>query len=190
MSSAACPSALLEALRFAADRHRDQRRKGVEASPYINHPIEVAALLAGVGSVTDLVTLQAAILHDTLEDTRTSALELESRFGREVRQVVEEVTDDKRLPWVERKRLQIEHAPHLSERARLIKLADKISNVRAIAQTPPAGWSFKRRRDYLDWTAAVIAGCRGTCRSLEGCYDEALREAYRVLDDEERRTSR
>ena len=174
--------ALLEALRFAADRHRDQRRKGAEASPYINHPIEVAELIARVGGVADLVVLQAAVLHDTIEDTRTTAAELESRFGPEVRRVVEEVTDDKRLPWTERKRLQVEHAPRLSERARLVKLADKISNVRAIRESPPAGWTLQRRRGYLDWTAEVIAGCRGTNEALEQLYDRSLEAAYRSLE--------
>jgi guanosine-3',5'-bis(diphosphate) 3'-pyrophosphohydrolase len=141
----------LRALHFAAGKHRDQRRKGAEASPYINHLIEVAELLARVGGITDLVTLQAAILHDTLEDTQTTPGELEAAFGLEVRGVVEEVTDDKRLPKAERKRLQVEHTPQLSTRAKLVKLADKISNVRGVIQMPPAEWSFERRREYLDW---------------------------------------
>src|SRR3954465_11479885 len=120
---------LLAALHFAADKHRDQRRKDAEASPYINHPIEVAELLTRVGGVRDLVALQAAILHDTIEDTHTTPEELEGRFGARGRKVVEEVTDEKTLPKVDRKRLQIEHAPHLSPEARLVKLADKIANV-------------------------------------------------------------
>src|SRR5882672_11048687 len=128
---------ILKALRFASIKHRDQRRKDAEVSPYINHPIEVAELLARVGRVTDLVILQGAILHDTIEDTKTTPEELEAAFGPEVRRVVEEVTDDKRLPKAERKRLQIEHAPHLSECAKQIKIADKISNVQAVIKTPP-----------------------------------------------------
>src|SRR6185436_14890407 len=108
-------AAILKALHFAADKHRDQRRKDEEASPYINHPIEVAEMLARVGGVTDLVTLQGAILHDTIEDTNTTPEELEVHFGREVRDVVLEVTDDKTLEKMERKRLQIEHAAHISE---------------------------------------------------------------------------
>lgn len=172
---------LLRALHFAAQRHRDQRRKGEDAWPYINHPIEVAELLSRVGGVRDLVTLQAAILHDTVEDTGTSPGELEAFFGAEVRAVVEEVTDDKQLPKAERKRLQVEHAPHLSDRARLVKLADKISNVRAIGTQPPAGWSLERRREYLDWTERVIAGCRGVCPALERAYAEELRAARAAL---------
>jgi (p)ppGpp synthase/HD superfamily hydrolase len=175
---------ILKALRFAAIKHRDQRRKDAEVSPYINHPIEVAELLARVGGVTDMVILQGAILHDTIEDTKTTPEELEAEFGPDVRRVVEEVTDDKRLPKAERKRLQIEHAPHLSERAKQIKIADKISNVRAVTETPPADWSQERRREYLDWTEKVMAGLRGCNQSLEFYYDQVLEYGRRVLDDE------
>jgi len=172
--------ALLEALLFAAKKHRDQRRKDADASPYINHPIEVAALLARTG-VEDLVTLKGAVLHDTIEDTETTGAEVERVFGADVRAVVEEVTDDKKLPKAERKRLQIEHAPHLSERARQIKIADKISNVRAMAEEPPKDWSPQRRREYLDWSERVVMGCRGVNPALESIYDEALANGRRAL---------
>jgi guanosine-3',5'-bis(diphosphate) 3'-pyrophosphohydrolase len=177
---------LLRTLHVAADKHRDQRRKGEEASPYVNHLIEVVELLAREGSVTDLITLQAAILHDTLEDTQTTAEELEVMFGAEVRQVVEEMTDDKRLPKAERKRLQIEHAPRLSARAKVVKLADKISNILGIIQTPPAGWSLERRREYLDWSDQVVAGCRGDNDALEKLYDETVAKGRRMLEALER----
>lgn len=173
--------ALLKALHFAADKHRDQRRKDIDASPYINHPIEVAELLARVGGVSDLVTLQAAILHDTLEDTNATREELEEAFGAEVRAVVEEVTDDTSLPKLERKRLQIEHAPQISERAKRVKLADKIANVRAVTERPPAKWPLARRREYLDWSEQVVAGLRGCNPALERMYDEVLSEGRRVL---------
>lgn len=174
-------AALLGALHFAADKHRDQRRKGAEASPYVNHLIEVAELLAREGGVSDIVVLQAAVLHDTLEDTQTTREELELAFGHEVRSLVEEMTDDKSLPKTERKRLQIEHAPHLSPRAKLVKLADKISNVRSILETPPEGWSLERRREYLDWSERVVAGCRGCNTGLERAYDEVLSLGRRAL---------
>ncbi len=173
--------ALLEALLFAATKHRHQRRKDAEASPYINHPIEVAALLARAG-VDDLVTLKGAVLHDTIEDTETTGPEVEGAFGADVRAVVEEVTDDKSLPKADRKRLQIEHAPRLSARARQIKIADKISNVRAVAEEPPEDWSPQRRREYLDWSERVVMGCRGVNPALESIYDQALAEGRRVLD--------
>jgi (p)ppGpp synthase/HD superfamily hydrolase len=172
---------ILQALHFAAIKHRDQRRKGAEASPYINHPIEVAELLARVGGVTDSVILQAAILHDTLEDTQTTPAELDTIFGPEVRKVVEEITDDKQLSKAERKRLQIVHAPHLSVRAKVVKLADKIANVRSIIDTPPAEWSLERKREYLDWSESVVAGCRGSNAALERAYDEILTEGRRML---------
>ena len=123
------PLLLLRALEFAARKHRDQRRKDEEASPYINHPISVALLLAEIGGVTDTDILAAAILHDTLEDTDTKPEELEAAFGLRIRKLVEEVTDDKTLPKDARKRRQIEHAEHLSADAILIKLGDKIANV-------------------------------------------------------------
>lgn len=172
---------LLHALHVAAGKHRDQRRKGAEASPYINHPIEVAELLARVGGVTDLVTLQAAILHDTLEDTQTTPKELEAAFGPAVRQVVEEITDNKQLPKAERKRLQVEHAPHLSTRAKLVKLADKISNIGSIIETPPTEWSLERKQEYFTWSERVVAGCRGSNAALERAYDEIVAEGRRVL---------
>ncbi|MFN0113033.1 MAG: HD domain-containing protein [Blastocatellia bacterium] len=174
--------ALLKALHFASIKHKDQRRKDEEASPYINHPIEVAELLARVGQVTDIVVLQSAILHDTIEDTQTTAEEIEELFGAEVRSVVLEVTDDKSLPKEERKRLQIEHSPHISTRAQMVKLADKISNVRAIQETPPAGWSLERRRAYLDWTEQVVAGLRGCNSELEDLYDQYLQSGRAKLD--------
>jgi guanosine-3',5'-bis(diphosphate) 3'-pyrophosphohydrolase len=166
---------LLKAIEFASRKHSTQRRKDKEASPYINHPIGVAHLLADAGGVADLITLMAAVLHDTIEDTKTTPRELERHFGRTVRNVVKELTDDKRKKKAVRKRLQIEHAPHLSRRAKAIKLADKISNVRDVTERPPKKWRLARRRKYLDWTEKVVAGCRGTNAPLEKLYDEVLK---------------
>jgi (p)ppGpp synthase/HD superfamily hydrolase len=172
---------LLGALHFAAGKHRDQRRKDSDASPYINHPIQVAELISRVGGVSDLATLQAAILHDTVEDTETTFEELEEMFGKEVTGLVKEVTDDKGLKNETRKRLQIEHAPHLSPKAKHIKIADKISNIMHVAYSPPEGWSKERRVEYLDWSERVVEGCRGANEALEARYDEMLRECRRVL---------
>ena len=173
---------LFAALHFAAEKHRDQRRKGECASPYINHPIEVAEMLVRIGAVTDVTLLQAAILHDTVEDTETTFEELEARFGSAVRNLVEEVTDDKALLKEERKRLQVEHAPTLSRGARQIKLADKICNVRDVANKPPLDWSLERRADYLQWSEAVVAGCRGVNECLEQEFDDALAKAQAGLE--------
>lgn len=162
---------LLHALAFAAARHRDQRRKDVAASPYINHPIAVASALWHEGDVRDPVALVAAILHDTVEDTGTTAAELEAAFGAVVAATVLEVTDDKALPKDRRKQLQIEHAPHLSPAAKLVKLADKLCNLRDIIDHPPAVWPAERCAAYVSWTAAVVAGLRGVNASLEAAFD-------------------
>lgn len=175
-------AALLRALHFAADKHRDHRRKGRDASPYINHPIEVAELLARVGGVEDVEVLQAAILHDTIEDTDATGEQLEELFGPGVRKLVEEVSDDKGLPKLERKRRQVEHAPGASDRAKLIKLADKICNVSDIAHAPPSHWTLERRAEYLAWSRSVVAGCRGVNASLEAAFDAACDEANAFVD--------
>lgn len=166
-------SALIDALAFAAHKHRNQRRKDVEASPYINHPIALARVLAVEVGVTDEKALLAALLHDTLEDTETTFEELRDHFGLKVAETVAEVTDDKSLPKTRRKALQIEHAPHLSKRAKLVKLADKICNLRDVAAHPPHDWPLARRRKYFDWAKEVIDGLRGTHGKLERLFDAA-----------------
>jgi guanosine-3',5'-bis(diphosphate) 3'-pyrophosphohydrolase len=163
---------IMRAAAFAADKHRDLRRKDVDASPYINHPIAVANTLAAEAGVDDKVVLAAALLHDTIEDTDTTESELKAAFGAEVTGVVVEVTDNKALPKAERKRLQVEHAPHLSHRAKLVKLADKISNLRDISTSPPADWSLERKREYFDWSKSVVDGMRGTHARLEALFDQ------------------
>jgi GTP diphosphokinase / guanosine-3',5'-bis(diphosphate) 3'-diphosphatase len=165
---------LIDALAFAACKHRDQRRKDPEASPYINHPIALSRVLSVEAGLQDSKLLAAAVLHDTLEDTQTTFEELRERFGRTVATVVREVTDDKTLPKADRKRLQIEHAGLLSRRARLVKLADKICNVRDVASNPPCDWTLQRRREYFDWAKAVIDRVRGTNPTLERLFDEAF----------------
>lgn len=166
---------VLRAAAFAAAKHRDQRRKDAEASPYINHPLALAAILAHEGGIDDAATLAAALLHDTLEDTDTRYEELVAAFGAEVASVVREVSDDKSLSKAERKRLQAEHAAHLSTRAKRVKLADKIANLRDVASAPPAGWPLERRREYFDWAKGVIDALRGVDPGLERVFDEAYR---------------
>jgi len=172
---------LIKALRFSADKHRYQRRKDQAQSPYINHPIEVAQLLWDVGGVRDINILLAALLHDTIEDTQTRPEEIRSIFGDEVLSLVLEVTDDKSLPKSERKRLQIENAPHKSIGAKLIKLADKSCNVRDLAGSPPKDWSLERRREYLLWTEQVVNGLRGTNMALEAYYERELLSGKMLL---------
>jgi guanosine-3',5'-bis(diphosphate) 3'-pyrophosphohydrolase len=165
---------LLRATAFAAHKHRNQRRKDLEMSPYINHPIAVAMVLAEEGAIRDAAVLAAALLHDTIEDTETTPEELTAAFGAEVAGIVLEVTDDKRLPKAERKRLQIEHAATASSQAKLVKLGDKICNLRDIVATPPHDWSEARKRDYFLWASQVVAGCRGVNPSLEQIFDQAM----------------
>ena len=170
---------LLEAASFAAKKHTGQTRKGDDAAPYINHPLEVANLLANVGKVADCDILIAAILHDTIEDTQTTKEELTERFGERVCAMVLEVTDDKSLPKAERKQLQIEHAPHISTGAKTVKLGDKISNITDIMQNPPVGWSLQRKLEYIEWGEKVVAGLRGVNKSLEKYFDEVVANARR-----------
>jgi len=173
---------ILRAIDLAAHYHRAQRRNGDAQEPYINHPVEVARLVAEATGGRDPATVIATLLHDTIEDTAATFDELEAEFGTEVASLVAEVTDDMSLPEAERKRRQVEHAPHLSDRAKLIKLADKTSNLRAMAASPPAGWSARRRREYVDWAAAVIAGCRGVNAELERTFDAAYAAARKAVE--------
>ncbi|CAG9215848.1 Metal dependent phosphohydrolase [Paraburkholderia sabiae] len=165
---------LIRATAFAADKHRNQRRKDADASPYINHPIALADVLANEGNVADEAVLVAALLHDTIEDTETSMEELVAQFGLEAADIVAEVTDDKSLPKAERKRLQVEHAATISGKAKLVKLADKICNLRDIAGCPPADWPVERKREYFDWAKAVVDGLRGVHPGLEAVFDRAF----------------
>jgi len=179
---------ILRAASFAADKHRNQRRKDAAASPYINHPLSLAAILADEGGVTDPAILAAALLHDTVEDTETTIDELETLFGNNVAAIVAEVTDDKTLDKAERKRLQVEKAATKSAGAKLVKLADKISNLRDIADCPPTNWSDERRSEYVSWAIEVVAGLRGVHPGLEGVFDGiAQKLSSNALTDAQRR---
>jgi GTP diphosphokinase / guanosine-3',5'-bis(diphosphate) 3'-diphosphatase len=190
------PLPLLRALTFAADKHRYQRRKGVppeqqdvpskpggsdRRTPYINHPIAVAELLAGAGGMTDEPLLLAAVLHDTVEDTQTTFEELEREFGADVAGLVRELTDDKSLDYQTRKRLQIEHAAHASARGKLLKIADKTCNLRDLVTHPPVGWDVARKQTYVEWSDAVVRNCRGGSAGLDAAFDAALAAARESL---------
>jgi guanosine-3',5'-bis(diphosphate) 3'-pyrophosphohydrolase len=140
---------LLKAIHFTAEKHRDQRRKGATASPYINHPIAVAQTLCEIGGISDVAVLGAAVLHDTVEDTDTSVEELREQFGGEIAQAVSDVSDDKTLPKAERKRLQVENAANICRQAKLVKLADKICNITDVLDDPPDDWGDTRRTEYV-----------------------------------------
>ena len=172
---------IVRALDFAARKHRDQRRKGASAEPYINHPAEVARLVAEATGGRPLAVVLAALLHDTLEDTQTTLDELEREFGPEVAALVAEVTDDKRLPKPERKRLQVEHAAGKSDGAKLIKIADKTSNLRSLLESPPIEWDARRRREYFEWAKSVVDGCRGVNARLDAAFDAAYQAGVAAL---------
>ena len=172
---------LFSALRFAADHHRFGRRKGEEASPYINHPIEVAAELVEVG-VVDHEILAAALLHDTVEDTDAAPGDLQREFGPRVRRLVEALTDDPSLTSRERKQDQLSRAGELEPDAKGIRIADKICNARDVGSKPAQGWSLERRREYLDWTEQVVERCKGILPELDARYDAALHEARTQLE--------
>lgn len=172
---------ILKSLEFAADRHRTQFRKGADRTPYINHPIQVTELLANYAGEKDPVLLSAAVLHDVIEDTVKSVEEkqelikqMRQIFGEQVLSLVLEVTDDKSLEKPERKRLQIEDAPHKSDNAKKLKIADKIMNVRDITTNPPVGWSLERILAYFEWAEKVVAGLRGVNKKLEDLFDDCL----------------
>ncbi|MDP3158862.1 MAG: HD domain-containing protein, partial [Reyranella sp.] len=166
---------------YAARQHIGQRRKGERAEPYINHLTEVAALLAEATDGSDVTLLAGGLLHDTLEDTDATYEELEQRFGPEVAALVAEVTDDKSLPKEERKRLQIDKTPSKSRRAKLLKIADKTSNLRSMVSSPPKGWTPERLRDYVGWAEQVVRSCRGLNAVLDAAFDQAYADARRHL---------
>jgi guanosine-3',5'-bis(diphosphate) 3'-pyrophosphohydrolase len=161
---------VLRAAAFAAEKHRNQRRKDEEASPYINHPIQLAYILVQA-DIEDPIVLAAALLHDTLEDTNATRDEIEIVFGYEVANIVVECSDDKSLGKLERKQAQIDHAATISHKAKLVKLADKIANVSDINDAPPVGWSLERKREYYDWAKRVVDRMRGTHAVLEARFD-------------------
>jgi (p)ppGpp synthase/HD superfamily hydrolase len=172
---------LARAWRVAAERHVDQRRKGERAEPYVNHLAEVADLVAEATNGNDPNLVVAAVLHDTIEDTGLTYAELQSQFGTDVADLVAEVTDDKQLPSTERKKLQVEHAGHISARAKVLKLADKTSNLRSIANSPPPDWSGDRKQQYLKWAREVVAELRGVNVWLEGQFDEAAKRLDQIF---------
>ncbi len=166
---------------FAAWKHTGHFRKGEGKTPYIHHPVEVAAILSETGAVTDSDLLQAALLHDTIEDTATVSGEVDTHFGSRVCSIVVEVTDDTSLKRPERKAAQVAHAPHLSREAQCLKLADKISNVYDVAFSTPVDWPAERQIEYFDWACRVVAGLRGCNAALEALFDEQVARSRKAV---------
>jgi guanosine-3',5'-bis(diphosphate) 3'-pyrophosphohydrolase len=171
---------LLKAAYFAAEKHRNQKRKGVNGEPYINHPLLVALTLSNNG-VKDEEVLASALLHDTIEDTETTVDELENAFGIRVASMVLEVTDDKSLPKLVRKEMQVEHASFLIEGAAMIKIADKISNIQDVTNRPPENWDLERRTEYLNWAIRVVNNCRTGNDNLKEEFQLQISQSKRKL---------
>jgi len=171
--------ALLAALAFAAKRHSGHLRK--DSGPFINHPIAVAELLARVGKVDEVSVLQAALLHDVIEDTDTPPEEVAEMFGQQVASVVQELTDDERLPKAERRRLQVERAASLSRAAQQIRIADKICNLLDITPNQPKDWDEERKREYFDWAEQVVSRCRGVNLPLETYFYEVVSQKRQAV---------
>ncbi|KAF2074775.1 hypothetical protein CYY_003921 [Polysphondylium violaceum] len=173
---------LMKTIEFASIKHRDQRRKDKHSTPYINHPIGVANQISQIGKVYDTVVLQAALLHDTVEDTNTTKDELVKEFGQKVADIVMDVTDDKSLPKVERKKHQVEHAAHISREAKLVKLSDKLYNLSDILGNAPPFWTVSVIQGYFVWGKAVVNQIRGTNKALEEKLDQVFASSFIYKD--------
>jgi len=178
---------ILNVVALAAERHKNQTRKGISAVPYINHPVAVAKLLSDFGEI-DKDLLCAAILHDVIEDTTKNKQEVKElsdiileQFGEDVLLYVLEVSDNKSLPVDERKRLQVEHTPNISDCAKKLKIADKICNILDIKNDPPKDWSKERKLAYLDWAKQVVQGAKGLNKKLDNYFDQIYQETYSYL---------
>jgi len=172
---------LLKALQFAADKHKGQFRKGINRIPFINHPIAVTNILVNNGESENIELLQAAILHDTIEDTNTSATELVENFGEVVCNIVVECTDDKNLSSKVRKQAQIDCVSKASANAKKLKLADKIANIKDIVADPPIGWDIKRRLNYINWANQVCCQITGANENLETLFKKEFDKAKAAL---------
>ncbi|EDW83097.1 uncharacterized protein Dwil_GK22495 [Drosophila willistoni] len=166
----------MECLQYAAHKHRDQRRKDPQESPYVNHVINVSTILAVEAGIEDENVLMAALLHDVVEDTDASFADVEELFGGDICSLVREVTDDKTLEKQQRKRLQIANAAKTSSRAKLIKLADKLDNLRDLQINTPRGWTEERRVQYFVWAKQVVDQLRATNSILEEELDKIFKE--------------
>ncbi|MFC2103969.1 HD domain-containing protein [Bacteroidota bacterium] len=180
---------IIEAISFAAERHKAQLRKGENKIPYINHPIRVAEILTKCGE-NDSELIVAALLHDVIEDTTNNEHEIKelsdvilNKFGDTVLLTVLEVSDNKSLPVEERKRLQVMHTPKLSDRSKKLKIADKISNIQDIKTDPPEDWSVERKLAYLIWAKEVVNGAKGINKKLDGYFDQVYSEVYSLLQN-------
>ena len=175
---------LTKALVFAAEAHRNQRRKGAAQEPYLNHLIEVLDLVVKATDGADMDILIAALLHDVVEDTSTSYEDVAANFGERVAEIVRENSDDMSLPKADRRLARIAAMPLKSREARLVKIADVISNLRAIAVSPPAGWPAERKLGYLQSCRRLVDAGRGTDAAIERIFDQTADDVERTIREE------
>lgn len=171
---------IVRACSYAAQMHAGQRRKGAAGEPYVNHVIDVADRVAQSAAADETLVI-AALLHDVVEDTRGTAAEIAAMFGADVAALVLEVSDNKALPKAERKWQQEMTVAAKSDGAKRIKLADKASNLTALALSPPTHWDAARKADYVAWAMRVIEPCRGLDPLLEAGFDAAVLRAQAAL---------
>lgn len=164
----------LRAADFAARAHRTDRRRGDADSPYMNHVLEVAALLAETTGGRDPLLVTAALLHDLPAKTSIPRETIEREFGREAAAVVYEAHMERGGDREDRRRTEIDAAPRMSPRARQLKLADKTSSIRGLRSAPPAGWGRAEAEHYLTWAEAVAAGCAGVNPALDRAFRDAV----------------
>ena len=172
---------VFQALIFAADKHKNQRRKDLENTPYINHPIEVANFLIKHG-ITDSNIIICALLHDTIEDTNTSFEEIKELFGEEIALTVRDCTDNKKLDKITRKKEQIEHAKYIRNNAKLVKLADKYSNISMLAINPPSKWSPEEIIGYTHWGYAVCKNLFGINEKIDKTVSDMFK-SYNISEN-------
>lgn len=180
---------MIRAVDFAARAHSTQRRHDVAKTPYINHPIGVAAILVRVArllgnerQVSDV--LVAAVLHDVVEDTIVTVGDVRAEFGNDVAAIVASVTDNTSLPKAARKQLQLEHIAVASTAAKLVKLADMLYNLRDLQREMPVGWTIERVQGYFAWKHTMLEAARGTDEALEEALDYVFAGTFSAYDDE------
>ncbi|HEC60508.1 hypothetical protein LCGC14_0950780 [marine sediment metagenome] len=171
-------SQLIEAFLFAAQAHKEQRRKGNGGAPYINHLIEVVSLLSSTAKVDDTDILIAAALHDILEDTPITVTEITKRYGSNVLSYVQAVSDDKALTLIERRAKQLKSMNESSDPIKYIKLADHCSN---IASLPPT-WDKQRLKEYIGWSQSVAEKCFDVSEPLAVEYRKRYLVALRHIE--------
>lgn len=171
---------MARALDFAASKHVHQRRKGILAEPYVNHLTDVARRLAEATQGTDVDLIIAGLLHDVMEDCGVRYEELSDLFGADVAALVKEVTDDISLPKSERKLKQVRFAASKSPRAKMLRLADKTSNLHSLLTSPPPHWDLTRRIAYFDWAKQVADNCRGVNPHLEAAFYETYQDRAKL----------